>query len=112
MLRRDRRSPGDERAAAVSLSDRGFAVLIPDQRPAEHCAPEDSDISRAVAGDRSESAASGEELVGRLDQTELVAVGIGENDVPVVGTLADIDVASAEPEQAFDRLGLVVERSG
>jgi hypothetical protein len=86
--------------------------LIPDQRPAQHGAPEDPDISRAVAGDRPESAAPGEELVGRLDQTELVAVGIGENDVLVVGTLADIDVPSAEIEEVFDRLGLVVERCG
>ena len=89
--------------------DRGLFVLIPDQRPSERVAPEVPDRSRTVAGDRSEASAAGEEGVVRLDDAELVAFGVGEHDVSVVGTLTDVDVAGAELDQPRDRFRLVVD---
>src|SRR3954469_22754900 len=92
-LRRHRRTPGDERARAVRSPDRGFLVLIPDQRPSERRAPEVPDLWRAVARDRSETSAAGEERVARLDNAELVALGVGEHDMRLVRPLTDVDVA-------------------
>ena len=111
-LRRKRRTPGDERTGAVRRADRGFFVLIPDQRPSERFAPEVPDLARTVARDRSETSAGGEEGVARLDDAELVAFGVGEHDMVVVGRLTDVDVAGAELDQPLDRFLLVVERRG
>src|SRR5439155_24908508 len=60
-LRGKRRTPGDERTGAVRRADRGFLVLIPDQRPSEGLAPEIADLQRTVAADRSETSAASEE---------------------------------------------------
>ena len=92
-------TPGDQRTGSVRRADRRLFVLVPDQRPTEHGTPEEADLSGAVAGDRSETSAAGEEPVPRLDQAELVALGIGEHDMGLVRPLADVDVAGAEREQ-------------
>jgi hypothetical protein len=60
-LRRNRRTPGNERAGTVRRADRGFVVLIPDQRPPERFTPEVPDFSRTIARDRSQPPAVGEE---------------------------------------------------
>ena len=84
-LRAHRRAaPGDLRAAVRRL-DRGLLVLVPDQRPAQRLAPEVPDRLRAVAGQRADEPAVGEEVVARLDDAELVALGVGEHDVALLG---------------------------
>ena len=45
------------------------------------------------------NAAVGEEVVARLDDAELVALGVGEHDVPLLGQLADVDVPATEGER-------------
>src|SRR5207237_2500726 len=76
-LRGKRRpTPGDEGTSAVRRADRGFFVLIPDQRPSERFAPEVPDLPRTVTRDRSETSAACEEGVVRLDDAELVAFGV------------------------------------
>ena len=108
-LRGERRTPGDERPGAVRRAYRGFLVLIPDQRPSKRLAPEVADLPRTVARDRSEAPAVSEEGVVRLDDAELVAFGVGENDMIVVWSLTDIDVAGAAIEQSLDRFLLVID---
>ena len=58
------------------------------------------------------SGGSRPEAVGRLDDAELVPLGVGEHDVGVVGVLSDLDVAPAERRQLGHRALLVVERRG
>src|SRR5207237_10543230 len=108
-FRGNRRTPGDERTGAVRRADRGFFVLIPDQRPSERFAPEVADLWRTVARDRSETSAVSEEGVVRLDDAELVALGVGEHDMIVVWALTDINVAGPELDQSLDRLPLVLD---
>src|SRR5712691_2105943 len=108
-LRGKRRTPGDERTGAVRRADRGFFILIPDQRPSKRLAPEASDLPRTVARDRSEPSAVSEEGVVRLDDAELVAFGVGEHDMIVVWALTDVDVAGAELDQPLDRFLLVID---
>ena len=81
-LRHQRRpTPGDHRTGEVGRANRGLFVLIPDQRPSQRLAPEVADRPRAIAVDRSQTWACREEVVGRLDDAELVALGIGEHDM-------------------------------
>src|SRR5438270_10167365 len=108
-LRHERRTtPGDERTGAVRGADRGFFVLIPDQRPSERGAPEVPNLSRTVAINRSESTALSEKRIVRLDDAELVAFGVGEHDMRFVWALTDVDVAGTELDQPRDRLRLVI----
>src|SRR3954469_9884972 len=93
-------APADDRAGAVRGSDRGFLVLIPDQRPAQRFAPEGTDLPRPVAGQRAEPSTAGEERILRLDETELVAFGVGQHDVRLVRSLADVDVAGSQRNQS------------
>src|SRR5207253_1551223 len=82
-------------------------VLVPHQRPAQRLAPEEADLPGAVAGELPEQAAPGEEGVARLDHAELVALGVGQDDVPLLGALPDIEVAGAEPQRRRHRVLLV-----
>src|SRR5438093_13327911 len=91
-LRGNRRPPGNERTSAVRRADRGFFVLIPDQRPSERFAPEVPDLWRTVARNRSETSAVSEEGIVRLDDAELVAFGVGEHDMNVLWVLTYVDV--------------------
>jgi len=87
-------APGDLGTGAVRRPDRGLLVLIPDQRPSERGAPEVPDLLRTIAVDRSDAWTVGEEVVGRLDDAELVALGVGEHDMFVVRALNGGDVAA------------------
>ena len=107
--RRQLAAPGDLRAA-VRRANRGLLVLVPHQRPAQRFAPEIPDLLRAVARDRADEAAVGEELVARLDHAELVAFRIGEHHMTFFGPLTDVDVAAAQCQRAVDRLLLIIER--
>jgi hypothetical protein len=69
-----RTAPRDLRTAA-RRADRGLLVLVPDQRPAQRCAPEVSDVVRTVARKRSDESAVSKEVVARLDDAELIAFG-------------------------------------
>src|SRR5437867_182955 len=102
-------TPSDGRTGAVRRADRGFFVLIPNQRPAKRCAPEVADFPRTVARDRPEASAIGEEGVVRLDDTELIAFGIGEHDMLIVWALTDVDVAGAALDQSLHRFLLVID---
>src|SRR5918998_4969887 len=108
-LRHQRRTaPGDLRAA-VRRADRGLLVLVPDQRPAQRVAPEVPDLLRAVARERSDEPAVGEEAVARLDDAELVALGVGQHHMAFLRALTDVDVPGAESERPRHRLLLVLE---
>ena len=89
--------------------DGGLLVLVPHERPPECVAPEQADLPGAVARDLAEEAAAGEELVARPDHAELVAAGVGENDVILLRELPDVEVAAAEPQRRLDRVPLVLE---
>ena len=65
---------------------------------------------RAVARHRTDEAAALEEPVARLDDAQLVALGIGEHDVLDVVALPDVEVRRTEGECALDARPLVVER--
>lgn len=54
-----------------------------------------------------EQAAPGEEGVARLDHAELVALGVGQDDVLLLGALPDVEVAGAEPQRRRHRVLLV-----
>ena len=103
---RDRGPPRDERTA-IRLTDRRLFFLIPDQRPAERVTPEVPDRRRAVAGDRAEASTVSQERVGRLDEAELVAFGIGQHHVAFVAALTDVDMVGAVLDQPPDRFLLV-----
>src|SRR5690348_6700921 len=79
-------APGDLRTA-VWGANRGLLVLIPHQRPAECVAPEVPDLLRPVARQRSDEAAVGQERVPRLDDAELVALGICEHHMSLLRAL-------------------------
>src|SRR6478672_3971568 len=79
-----RTSPRDFGAAMRRL-DRGLLVLVPHQRPAQRLAPEQTDPPGTVAGDLAEEPAPGEVGVARLDHAELVALGVGQDDVALLG---------------------------
>src|SRR5262249_8118633 len=55
-----------------------------------------------------ESAVS-QEAVAWLDDAELVALGVCEDNMRVLGALTDVDVPPAKPERPRDRLPLVLE---
>src|SRR5438477_6420407 len=108
-LRGNRRTPGDERTGPVRRADRGFFVLIPDQRPSERFAPEVPDLWRTVARDRSETSAVSEKGIVRLDDAQLVAFGVGEHDMTLAWILTDVDVVAAELDKPPDRFVLVID---
>nr|BFE73680.1 hypothetical protein GCM10020092_069810 [Actinoplanes digitatis] len=55
-----------------------------------------ADLAGAVAGQRTEEPAARQEPVARLDDAELVALGVGEHDVLLVRQLPDVVVLPAE----------------
>jgi len=87
-------------------------VLIPDQRPSERFGEEAPEGPRAVTVDRPKARTAGEEAVVGLDDAELVALGIGEHDMGVVGVLTDVDVSRTDRQERGHRVVLVVERRG
>jgi hypothetical protein len=105
-------APRDHRSGEVRCADRGLFVLIPDQRPTERGAPEVSDLAGPVTGDRSETPAARQEVVGRPDDAELIALGVSEHDVFFLRALTDVDVSATQRDQSLDRFRLVVERGG
>ena len=112
-LRHQRRAtPGDHGTGEIGRTNGGLFVLIPDQWPSKRLAPEVTDRPRAVAVDRSQTWATREEVVVGLDDAELVAFGVGEHDMPIVGVLTDVDVMRAEADQPLDRFVLVIDRRG
>ena len=50
-----------------------------------------------------------EEVVARLDDAELVALGVGEHNMSLVRALTDVDVAGAQSERPRHRLLLVLQ---
>ena len=73
----------------------------PGPRPAASPAPapEVPDLLRPVAGQLAEEATAGEEAVARLDDAELVALGVGEHHVALLRELSDVEVPGAEAER-------------
>src|SRR5579872_4724509 len=112
-LRHQRRTvPLDLRPRAIGRLDGRLLVLIPDQRPSERFAVEAPEGPRTVAVDRTKAWAAGEEAVVRLDDAELVALGVGEHDMGLVGALTDVDVARTDGQERAHRVVLVVNRRG
>ena len=70
-----RTAPGDLRTT-MWRANRRLLVLVPDQGPAQRFAPEVPDVLRAVAGKCSDESAVGKEVVVRLNDAELVALGV------------------------------------
>ena len=101
-------TPRDLRAALGRL-DRGLLVLVPDEGPAQRLAPEVSDGLGAVAGHFPHEPAAGQEAVARLDDAELVALGVGQHHVLLLGQLPDVKVVRAESERLRHRRRLVLE---
>src|SRR5262249_5184272 len=95
---------------ASRRADRGLETVIPYQRPAQRFAPEEPDLPRTGARKLCQESAAGKPFVAGLDDAELVAVGVCEYDVTLLGELADVDVSGAESEQPCHRLLLVIER--
>jgi len=73
------------------------------RRPAQRLGPDEPDLPGAVAGELAEKAAAGQERAAGLDHAELIALGIGQHDVPLVCELADVKVVGAELERRRDR---------
>src|SRR5258708_7195964 len=112
-LRHQRRTvPLDLRTRAIGRLDRRLLVLIPHQRPSERFAEEGPEGPRTVAVARPEAWAAGEEAVVRLNDAELVALGIGEHDMGVVGVLTDVDVPGTDRQELAHCVLLVVDRRG
>jgi len=107
-----RSTPLDDRTGAVSGTDRSLLVLIPNQWPAEYFAPELADLARSIGVDRSETPAAGEEVAVWLDDAELVALRVDQNDMTFVSALTDVDVTSTQCDQSLDQVVLVLERGG
>jgi hypothetical protein len=63
----------------------------------------------AVAGERADEAAVGEECVAGFDDAELVAFGVGEDYVAFFRELPDVDVLGAEFECSGHGLLLVFQ---
>ena len=61
-----------------------------------------------LAGELPEEPAPGEVGVARLDHAELVALGVAQDDVPLLGALPDVEMAGTEPQRRRHRLLLVV----
>src|SRR6266700_4900528 len=99
-LRHQRRTaPRDLRARTIRRLDRGLLVLIPDQRPSERFAVEATEGPCAIAVDRPKAGTAGEEAVVRLNDAELVALGIGEHDMGVAVVLTDVGVPRADRQE-------------
>src|SRR5215212_6190763 len=103
-----RTAPRDLRTA-VRRADRRLLVLVPDHWPAQRLAPEVPDLLRTVARERSDESAVGEEVVARLDDAELIALGVGQHHMALLRALTDVDVPGAEFERPRHRLLLVLE---
>src|SRR4051794_27648921 len=108
-LRPQRRTTPRDLRTAARRADRGLLVLVPDQRPAQRLAPEVPDLLRTVARDRSEESAVSKEVVGWFDDAELVALGVGEHDVPLLRALTDVDVPGAKFQRPRHRLLLILK---
>src|SRR4051812_18346343 len=93
-----RATPADLRSALRGL-DRRLLVLVPDQRPAQRLAPEVADGGQTVAGQRADESAAGEKVAAGFGDAELVALGIREHEVSLLGQLTDVDVSPAEGER-------------
>ena len=59
-----------------------------------------------------QASAGGQERVLGLDDTELVAFGVGEHDMRIVRALTDVEVPPSQLEERRDRLVLIVVRGG
>src|SRR3954463_9176571 len=103
-----RTAPRDLRTA-VRRADCGLLVLVPDQWPAQRVAPEVPDVLRTVTRQRSDESAVSKEVVARLDDTELVALGVGEHHMALLWPLTDVDVPGAQSERPRHRVLLVLE---
>ena len=73
--------------------------------------PEDPDRTRTVAGDLAERATAVQEVVAGFDHAERVAIRIAQHDVPLLGQLADIEMACPHAQGFLDR-GALLARSG
>src|SRR5687768_12291779 len=104
-----RTTPGDLRTTE-RRANCGLLVLIPDQGPPQRLTPEVANLLRTVARKRADESALGKEGVPWLDDAELVALGVGENDVSLLRALTDIDVPGAEFQRPRHRLPLVLRR--
>src|SRR4051794_2877494 len=109
-LRVDRRAAPRDLRAAVRRLDSCLLVLVPYQRPVERLAPEVPHGLRTVRRQRTDDSGAGEEVVPRLDHTELIAFRIGEHHVPLLRLLPHVDVPAAELEGARHRGLLFLER--
>jgi hypothetical protein len=58
---------------------------------------------RTVASDLTEWTAAGEEAVASLDHAEFVVTRIAQHNVPLLGQLAEVEVASADAQGLLDR---------
>lgn len=94
--------------ATLSGLNSGLLVPVPDERPVQGLSPEEADVPGAVARDLTEKTASGQKGVARLDHTELVPFGIGQDDVTFLRALPDIEMGPAEVEGEINRSLLVV----
>ena len=82
-------------------ADRGLIVLIPHQRPTEGFAPEVAGLPGAVAVHRSSRGPS-EEVVARLEDAELVALRVRQDNMVLVGALTDIHVGRTDLQEPGD----------
>src|SRR5262245_16006954 len=98
-LRRDGGTAPRHLRAALRRLDRGLLVLITHQRPAQRVMPAVADLLRPVARHRADEPGVGEEVVARLDDAELVALGVGEHHMQGIGTLPDVEVPATELER-------------
>src|SRR5580700_6286429 len=96
-LRLQRQTAPADLGSAVRRANRGLLVLIPHQRPPECLAPEVPDVPRSLARNLGKEAAAGEEAGARLDDAELVALGVGEHHMALLRALANVHGPRAEP---------------
>jgi hypothetical protein len=109
-FRRHRRAAPCDLRTAARRANRGLLVLIPNQRPPKRFAPKVPDLLRTVTRERSDESAVGEELVVRLNDTELVAFRVCKHNVSILRALTNINMPGAEVERPRDGCLLVLER--
>lgn len=63
----------------------------------------------AISVHRAEAWTACKKAVVWIDEAELVAFGIGENDMGVAGVLTDVDMCRTDVEELAHRGGLIVE---
>jgi hypothetical protein len=81
--------------------------LVPYQGPPERFAPEAPEGTRAVTVDSSETRTARKEPVAWFDDTELVALRIGEREMGFVLALTDVNVSRSDRQELSDCVGLV-----